>query len=99
MTNDKIVKIESVQLAAELDRRVALATVRLDDLLVSGISVWRSANGRLGVYWPRYWNGAGQAEAISLPAELRSEIEAEVILAYKEAKSNTTTNQNQKGGK
>jgi len=79
--------VEAISLAADQDRRIALATVRLGDVLIRGISVWRSRNGQLRVYFPSYKLGAGWDDAIYLPEELRSEVEADVISAYKTAKA------------
>jgi len=89
MTSDVKEKscVEAVSLAVDMDRRVALATVRIGDVLIKGVSVWRSTNGRLRVYFPSYKLGAGWDDAIYLPEELRSEVEADVISAYKTAKA------------
>src|SRR5690242_16770293 len=65
--------------STQLDRRVALATVKIGDVSISGVTVWRGGNGRLSVYWPRFWNGAGQADVIHIEAELRGDVEADVI--------------------
>ncbi len=84
-TNNKSC-VETISLAADLDRRVALATVRIGEVLIRGVAVWRSRHGALRVYWPSYRLGAGYDEAIYLPEELRAEVEADVIAAYKAAK-------------
>lgn len=79
--------VETISLAADMDKRVALATVRLGDVLVRGVAVWRSRQGKLRVYFPSYKLGAGWDEAIYLPEELRTDVEADVIAAYKQAKT------------
>jgi hypothetical protein len=70
-----------------MDKKIALATVRLGDVLMRGVAVWRSRHGNLRVYFPSYKLGAGWDEAIYLPEELRTEVEADVISAYKQAKA------------
>ncbi len=79
--------VEAISLAPDMDQRIALATVRLGDVLIRGVAVWRGRYGRLRVYFPSYRLGSGWDEVISLPDELRTEIEADVISAYKASKS------------
>ncbi len=79
--------VEHIALAQEMEHRIALVTVHIGDVTIRGVAVWRSRNGRLRVYFPSYRLGSGWDEAISLPDELRTEIEADVISAYKAAKS------------
>jgi hypothetical protein len=85
--------VETISLAQEIERRVAYASVRLGDVLIRGIAVWRSPKGHLRVYFPSYRLGAGFDDAIRLPEDLQTEVEAGVISAYKEliseAKDNT----------
>lgn len=83
--------VESIALAHEIEHRIALATVRIGDVTIRGVAVWRSRNGRLSVYFPNYWLGSGRDEAVCLPDDLRTQIEADVISAYKEAKSAAKT--------
>ena len=78
--------VEKILLREEMERRVAEATIQVGDVRIGGITVWRSANGHVRVYWPKHWSGPGRSETIDLPPELRAEIETEVITAYKEAK-------------
>jgi hypothetical protein len=78
--------VEHIALAQEVDHRVALATVRLSDVVIRGIAVWRNRHGKLRVYFPSYKLGAGWEDAIAVPAELRAQVEADVISAYKAAK-------------
>lgn len=84
MTNSYV---EHIALAQEMEHRIAFATVRIGDVTIRGVAVWRSRNGKLRVYFPSYRLGSGWDEAISLPDELRTDIEADVISAYKAAKS------------
>ena len=91
--------VERIRLMDELEHRVALATVHVGGVQISGLVIWRSGNGRLRVYWPRYWDGAGQVEAIGLPPEVRADIEADVIAAYKEARDGAKRAERQKGRK
>jgi hypothetical protein len=79
--------VESMHLAVDMDRRVAQCSVRIGDLKIHGVAVWRGKNGRLRVFFPSYRLGFGTAygDAIELPADLRSRIEAEVIVRYREA--------------
>ena len=79
--------VERIQLAQEIDKKVAWASIRIGDVLIRGIAVWQARNGRLRVFFPSYKLGFGWAETVELPAELRSEIEADVISAYKSAKA------------
>jgi len=61
--------------------------VRLGDIQISGVAVWRSKNGKLSVFFPSYKLGSIWVDAIHVPEEVQSEIEAEVIAAYKTAKA------------
>jgi hypothetical protein len=70
--------VEHIALAQEMEHRIAFATVCIGDVTIRGVAVWRSRNGRLRVYFPSYRLGSGWDEAISLPDELRTEIEADV---------------------
>jgi hypothetical protein len=79
--------VEQMNLATDVDNRVALATVRIGEVLIRGIAVWRTRQGRLRVLFPSYRLGSGWDEAICLPEEVRSEVEADVISAYKSAKA------------
>ncbi len=79
--------VEAVQLDTEMDRRIALAAVRIGEVLIRGVAVWRSRHGKLRVFFPSYRLGAGWDEAIYLPPDLRTQVEAEVIAAFKAARS------------
>jgi len=79
--------VENIQLGVDMDRRIALASVRIGEVLIHGVAVWRSRHGRLRVFFPSYKSRWGSwEEAIELNPELRSEAEASVIASYKEAK-------------
>ena len=80
--------VETISLAADMDRRIALASVRIGEVLIRGVAVWKTRQGRLRVYFPSYRLGSGWDDAIYLPEELRTEVEADVISAYKTAKAN-----------
>ena len=77
--------VETIILAQENERRVAFAGVRLGDVLIRGIALWRSPKGHLRVYFPTYRLGAGFDDLIRIPEELQAQVEAEVISAYREA--------------
>lgn len=79
--------VQGIVLSTEVDRRVALATVRIGEASIRGVAVWKSPHGKLRVFFPSYKVGHGFEEAICLPEDLRSEIEADVIAAYKSAKA------------
>jgi len=78
--------VENIRLAVDVDRRVALADVRIGEVLIHGVAIWRSRHGKLRVFFPSYRNGAFYDEAIILNEELRAETEADVIASYKAAK-------------
>jgi hypothetical protein len=77
--------VETIHLAEDVERRVAFASVRLSDVVIRGIAIWRSPKGHLRVYFPAYRLGAGFDDAIRTSVELRAQLEADVISAYKEA--------------
>lgn len=88
--------VQGITLATEVDKRVAFATVQFGGVVIRGVMVWRSRNGSLRVYFPSCRIGYGLEDAVTLPAELRTEIEAEVISAYKEAKAKAAELENLK---
>jgi hypothetical protein len=90
--------VEHIRLADELEKRVALATVRLGEVLIHGVTVWQSGRGRIRVYFPSYKTGNRWDEAIELPQELRSEVEADVISAYKAEKHKQKQAEKQRQG-
>jgi hypothetical protein len=46
------VQVEKVELTTEVERRVALATVRLGEVVIRGVAVWKSPRGKLRVFVP-----------------------------------------------
>jgi len=78
--------LSSITLATEVDKKVGSAEIKIGDARIGGITVWRGLNGKLRVFFPSQKVGYGWAETLSLPAEMRTEIEAEVIAAYRERK-------------
>jgi hypothetical protein len=81
--------LQRMTLATEIDKRVGFASVKVGDIAINGITVWRSGNGRLSVLFPRY-NAGNQIwlDTVEVTPETRAEIDAEVIAAYREC---TTT--------
>jgi hypothetical protein len=79
--------VESISLIEDLEKRVALATVRLGEVQIRGVAVWRSKNGKLSVFFPSYKFGSSWGDAISLSEELDTKVQSDVIAAYKAAKS------------
>ena len=90
--------VETIKLADELEKRVALASVRIGDVLILGVTVWQSGRGRIRVYFPSFKVGYRWDEAIELPQELRSEVEADVISAYKAEKQKARKAEQEKQG-
>ena len=92
--------VESLRLADELEKRVALASVRIGDVLIHGVTVWQSGRGRIRVYFPSFKQGYRWDEAIELSQDLRTEVETDVIAAYKAEKQKQKQAEKQrKGGK
>jgi hypothetical protein len=79
--------VETISLAQESDKRVEFASVRLGDVLIRGIAIWRTPKGHLRVYFPSHRLGAGFDDVIRLPEGLQTQVEADVIAAYREALS------------
>ena len=90
--------VESLRLADELEKRVALASVRIGDVLIHGVTVWQSGRGRIRVYFPSFRQGYRWDEAIELSQDLRSEIEADVISRYKSEKQKAKKAEQEKQG-
>jgi DNA-binding cell septation regulator SpoVG len=77
--------VERITLASELDKKVACAEIKVGDIIIRGVHVWRSGNGRLRVFFPSYHVvGPVWQDSVVVSAEVRSEIEAELIAAYRE---------------
>jgi DNA-binding cell septation regulator SpoVG len=79
--------VETIDLLRDMEKRVALAAVRLGEVVVKGIAVWRGGNGHLRVFFPSYKQGPFYVDAIQLSEDMRTQVEADVISAYKAAKS------------
>jgi hypothetical protein len=77
--------VESIDLVEHLENRVALASVRVRDVHINGVAVWRSGSGKLCVFFPSYKRSAGWRDAKS--QRTSALIEADVIAAYKDAKA------------
>ncbi len=90
--------VESLRLADELEKRVALASVRIGDVLIHGVTVWQSGRGRIRVYFPSYKQGFRWDEAIELSQDLRSEVETDVIAAYKAEKQKAKKVEKERNG-
>ncbi len=90
--------VESLRLADELEKRVALASVRIGEVLIQGVTVWQSGRGRIRVYFPSWKAGYRWEEVIDLPNELRSEIETDVISRYKSEKQKAKKAEQEKQG-
>ena len=90
--------VESLRLADELEKRVALASVRIGDVLIHGVTVWQSGRGRIRVYFPSFRKGYRWDEAIELSQDLRREIEADVISRYKSEKQKAKKAEQEKQG-
>ncbi len=78
--------VSKITLATELDKKVAFADIKVGDVTVRGVAVWRAANGKLSVFLPSQGTRHGFVNIIDLPPEIRSEIDAEVISTYRARK-------------
>lgn len=81
--------VQSITLTEDFDKRVAFATIQIGDIIIRGVAVWRSPEGKLRVYLPSNKLGSGFEETVSLPDELRSMVEVDVLAAYQEAATGT----------
>jgi hypothetical protein len=63
--------------------RVAFGTIRIGDVSIKGFGIWKSFDGRLSVSFPE-WKVSTQRwdECVSVPDELREQIEVELIDQY-----------------
>jgi len=75
--------VEDIRLAQEIDQHVAHATIKIGDIQIRGVKIWRTKNGRLYTHWPSFKEGYRWEDVIEMPADLRADIEADVISAYK----------------
>lgn len=81
--------VQAIRLTKDFDKRVAFATIQIGDIVIRGVAVWRSPEGKLRVYFPSHKLGSGFEETFSLPDELRSRVEADVLAAYQKAATGT----------
>jgi hypothetical protein len=86
-TEEKKSHVENIRLAPEMEKEVAMATVRIGDVLIRGVRVWKSPQGKLRVFFPGHKLGPAWEDTIDLSSEVRSEVEADVIAAYKDTKA------------
>lgn len=80
---------EMTKLVEETPKRVATVSVTIGSVTVHGVIVWRGKNGHLRVFWPEHKSPAGfniWLETVELAPDLREQIEASVIAAYKDAR-------------
>jgi hypothetical protein len=73
-------------IAEEIPRKVFDTSVTVGPVTIHGLIVWRSKNGHLRVFWPQHKSPAGfniWDDTIELDPNLREEIEAAVIAAYR----------------
>jgi DNA-binding cell septation regulator SpoVG len=83
------VKVEKIDLLSDFEKRVALATVRLGEVVIRGVAVWKSPRGKLRVFWPSYKRAYGFEDAIALSTDLQADVDAAVIAAYKDTLDGT----------
>jgi DNA-binding cell septation regulator SpoVG len=92
---EKNMQVEQIEFISDLEKRVAFATVNIGAVSIRGITVWRAGNGRLRVFLPSFRKAYRYADVISISPDLREELDAEVIAAYKVAKSEAQKNEKQ----
>jgi hypothetical protein len=76
------VQIERIIPAKDRDKIVAVADIKVGDVGVRGLKIWKSATGKLSVFFPSHKLGESWEEYVSFPKELHAEVEAKVISAY-----------------
>lgn len=79
--------VHRMTLSTERDKKVGFADIVIGNIAIKGITVWRSPSGKLSVFFPSY-NVYGRIwdDCVEVPDDIRSEIEAEVIAAYRAEK-------------
>jgi DNA-binding cell septation regulator SpoVG len=75
--------VERIEITNDLEKRVAFASVKIGEVVINGVTVWRSPQGRLRVFFPSFRRTVGYDDVVSLAPDLRADVEAEVIAAYK----------------
>ena len=81
--------LQRMRLSTEIDKKVAWTDIKIGDITVKGITVWRGGNGRIRVFFPSHPIGRMWEESVELPPDLRSEIEEEIISAYRAERKKT----------
>ena len=81
------IQVEKIVFERDRDKLVAVAEVSVGDMRVRGLRIWKSAKGKLSVFFPSHKLGEYWEEYVSFPKELHAEVVAKVISAYDEAKS------------
>jgi hypothetical protein len=76
--------VETIEFINDLERRVAFASVKIGEVLINGVTIWRSPQGRLRVFFPSFRRAAGYDDVITLSPDLRAEVEAEIIATYRD---------------
>ena len=84
MSDESTSYVESLVLTQEIPQHVAHVTVKVGNITVNGLKIWRAKNGRIYVHWPSFKQGFSWEDVVKLDPDLRSDIEADVISAYKD---------------
>ena len=84
MIDESASYVESLVLTQEIPQHVAHVSIRIGDLKISGLKIWRAKNGRIYLHWPSFKSDWRWLEVVELDPDLRSDIEADVISAYKD---------------
>lgn len=77
------IQVERIIPATDRDKVVAVADIKVGDVGVRGLKIWKSATGKLSVFFPSHKLGEYWEEYVSFPKELHAEVVAKVISAYK----------------
>lgn len=81
------IQVARIILEKDRDKLVAVADIKVGDIGVRGLKIWKSAKGKLSVFLPSHKLGEYWEEYVSFPTELRAEVVAKVISAYNQATS------------
>jgi hypothetical protein len=79
------IHVERIILEKDRDKIVAVADIKVGDVAVRGLKIWKSAKGKLSVFFPSHKMGEYWEEYVSFPKELHDEVVAKVISAYEAA--------------
>ena len=80
---ERTISVEAIWPVADLDKRAALARVKIGPVEIRFISIYKSPTGRLTVYFPSQRPSGVWEDVVGLPEELRQELDAAVIAAYR----------------